>query len=251
MSVPRLYIFDLDGTLYRGREPLPHAPEVLAQLRRRGAEIRFLTNNSSQHRELLLLKLYDAGIRAETREVWSSAMGAARLLPELGISSAFVVGETGLRATLEEAGIQLDGPDAECVVAGICRQFDYDWLDRALQRLLGGARFVATNRDATYPLEKGRVEPGAGAIVAAIEAASGLQPIVVGKPETYLIELICREAGIPPAETLVVGDRYDTDIVAGLRAGCQTFQVLTGVSAEAPAGQRSGPDLRGLLDRAT
>ncbi|MBX3118356.1 MAG: HAD-IIA family hydrolase [Fimbriimonadaceae bacterium] len=246
-----LYIFDLDGTLYRGQEAVPHSVEVVRALRTRGKQIRFLTNNSGLEPSRIAKKLGDLGFEAAIEEVYSTAMGAVWKLRELGARSVYVVGEPGLRATLENGGFQLvtdESGACDVVLAGICRSLTYAQINTALQFIRNGARFVATNRDATYPLEGGRFEPGAGATVAAIEACTGVEPLVIGKPEPYLVERILEDAGLKADQALVVGDRYETDIVAGERAGCQTLLVLTGATMDAPEGVPSALDLRALLD---
>jgi 4-nitrophenyl phosphatase len=247
----RLYILDLDGTLYRGAEAIPGAVETVQELRNRGALIRFLTNNSGQTQEFYREKLHKLGFAAELDEIYSSALGAAKVCAAKGLKSIFYVGEEGLRLTLEEAGLSVlkdTDSQAEAVVAGICRSFSYGWLNGALQQLFNGAEFVATNTDATYPLENGKVEPGAGAIVAAIAAASGKPPEVIGKPNPLLINMILKEAGVAASDALAVGDRVETDILSGINAGVDTHLVLTGVTHTVPEGQSSSVDLRGLLD---
>jgi 4-nitrophenyl phosphatase len=256
-----LYIFDLDGTLYRGDEPIAHAVETVAELARRGAEVRYLTNNSSKTRREFALKLGALGYPVRESDVVSTAIGAARLFPSNGWKSAYVIGEPGLVATLRGAGVDVvnadpDGrvaPDsrshADAVLVGICRRFDYDLLDGAMQQILGGARFVASNPDATYPLEGGRLIPGSGSLVAAVQACTSETPLVIGKPEPFLVQMVLEEARVAPERALVVGDRIDTDLEAGARAGCPTHLVLTGVTREPPPRQAFSPDLRGLLHR--
>ena len=192
-------------------------------------------------------KLISLGFEVSVDEVYTSAMGAGRWLQWNGVTRVFVVGEEGLVATLAEYGIESVDENPQAVVVGICRTFTYDWMNRALQHLVAGAEFVATNADATYPLEGGRIQPGAGAIVASISESSGIEPIVIGKPKPMLIEMILEEAGKLPTETLVIGDRVDTDIEAGKAAGCQTLLVGTGVTSECPDGQPFCKDLRVLL----
>jgi len=255
----RLYILDLDGTLYRGNEVLPYAVETVSELRRRGALIRFLTNNSGSTRNSYLEKLTRMGFAPLDLEIYSSGIGTARYCVEVGIKKVFAVGEAGLVRTLREGGLDVvnAGPDAivfantkdraEAVVAGIHRSFTYPILNGALQQVVGGARLIATNADATYPVEDGRVQPGAGAIVASLEKCSGSEAFVVGKPNPFLIEMILRDANVGAEDCLVVGDRYETDIESGKRAGCETHLVLTGVTQTAPEGQRWSADLRGLL----
>lgn len=248
MSPYRAYILDLDGTLFRGEEALPGAVETVAKLRKRGSIIRYLTNNSSQTRAAYVQKLTRLGFEAKPEEVYSSAIGTAAYLTAEGLQSAFVVGEAGLMETLHAAGIEVAGEEAaDAVVVGITRSFNYGMMAEAMGRIRRGARFVATNPDPTYPLEGGRLIPGAGSIVAAIQACAEVEPFVVGKPNPFLIELILRDAGLSPAEALVVGDRIDTDLRSGERAGCDTHLVLTGVTSEPPPGQCFSEDLRGLL----
>lgn len=260
MTPHRLYVFDLDGTLYRGSSPIPHAVETVAELRRRGAMIRYLTNNSGATRADLVAKLRGMGFEAEPEETYTSALGAAELLGRHGIDTAFVVGEAGLFETLEQTGIRTLGRErlssshpvsapvdpAPAVVAAIARSLTYHWLDEALQHLLGGALFVAINRDATYPLET-RFQPGSGTMVAALAWGCGREPEVVGKPNPLMIERILSEAGVRAEETLVVGDRPETDLACGRNAGCATWQVLSGVSDRAEPGQPHSADLRALL----
>lgn len=256
----RLYIFDLDGTLYRGTEVVPHAPEVVRELRASGALIRFLTNNSGQTRSFFCDKLSRMGYEPTLEEVFSTATGAAQLCLDSGYRRVFAVGEPGLLSTLKEFGIEAvnEGPDGkandaggdcEAAVVGICRNFTYAMLSAAMQRIRGGAPFIATNTDATYPLEQGRLEPGAGSIVAAVKTCAGKEPdAIVGKPNPLMVHQIARAAGVPMSEVLAVGDRYETDILCGLNAGCDAHLVLTGVTEEVPAGTSWSPDLRGLLE---
>jgi 4-nitrophenyl phosphatase len=243
-----LYIFDLDGTLYRGSRALPGAVETVAALRKEGSIVRFLTNNSSQTPEAQSEKLRAMGIEAKPSEILTSGVGAAHYLGEQRLTRAFVVGEPGLIEVLAAAGIHSTKQDEPCdaVLVGICRAFTYDLLNGAMQQLLKGAAFVATNTDATYPMEAGRLIPGAGSIVAAVKTCAGRDPVVIGKPNPFLVQLVLDETGIGAFDTLVVGDRYETDIVSGQAAGCDTLLVLTGVTHEAPAGQPYAADLREL-----
>ncbi|HEY4016614.1 MAG TPA: HAD-IIA family hydrolase [Polyangiaceae bacterium] len=238
-----LYILDLDGTLYRGEEPLPAAREALAALRAHGSRVRFLTNNSTRRPEEYAAKLSKMGFQAAPHEMYTSAMAAAETLRG-SARSAMVVGEEGLVSALERAGVTTGGDRPDAVVVGLCRTFDYAMMSQAMQHLLRpDVRFVATNGDLTFPLEGGRLIPGSGAIVRAIASCAGREPEVVGKPNPYAIECILREAGVAAADTLVVGDRMETDIAAGRRAGCAVHLVLTGVTRSAPEGVPWSEDL--------
>lgn len=138
---------------------------------------------------------------------------------------------------------------ADAVVVGLCREYlTFDLISAAMAQIRAGAQFVATNPDTTFPLEEGRLIPGAGTIVAAVAACSEREPFVVGKPNPYMIEMILREADVPAEEALLVGDRLDTDIESANRAGVSSYLVLTGIATELPKGQTGGPTLRGVLE---
>lgn len=239
----RLYIFDLDGTLFRGEEPVPGASQTLQRLRQAGAGIRFLTNNSSQTRQTYVSKLERLGFEAHPEEVYSSAIGTAAYLNQEGLGSAYVVGEPGLKETLQAADIEVMEGQTEAVVVGICKTFNYDLLNQAMQRIRAGAKFVATNTDPTYPMEGGRFIPGSGSIVASVRTCSEVDPFVVGKPNPFLVNLILKEAQVLAKDAFVVGDRMDTDIEAGIAAGCPTLLVMTGAAQVAPEGQNWLPSV--------
>ncbi|MFN3729813.1 MAG: HAD-IIA family hydrolase [Fimbriimonadaceae bacterium] len=250
-----LYVFDLDGTLYRGREAVEHAPEVLRELRKRAA-IRFVTNNSGILPGAVAERLTSIGIPASADEVLTSGIVTAAVLVQEGVRSAFVVGEPALMTALEEQGIRVvnRAVSTECegqpevVVVGICRAVTYAWLDAGLQCFLAGASLVGTNPDPTYPLEGGRLQPGAGTLVRAMETCCGVPARIIGKPQPDMILRAMADAGVDPNDTLVVGDRHDTDIAAGLAAGTHTHLVLTGVIDDPADAESWSPDLRALLD---
>lgn len=232
------YIFDLDGVIYRGNEPQPDAIETVARLRSSGDSVFFLTNNSTQTRQQYADKLTGMGIPTIPDDIMTSACAAALYLAETGGRGkrAYVVGEEGIREELKAVGIQVvEQEPADYVVVGIDRLFTYQKLLNAQQAILHGAQFIATNRDVTYPLEEGRVIPGGGSIVAAVEAATGKTPILIGKPEIYSVKMVLEKAGSRPEDAVVIGDRLDTDILAGRRAGTRTVLVLTGVSTREDA----------------
>ena len=244
----KAYLFDLDGTLYRGQEAVPGAVEKISELKSNGSHILYLTNNSGLTAAACSAKLRSLGFPAEEREVYGTGRAAAIHVWDSGHRSAFLVGEKGLADSFLAAGIDVVNLDeqgipcatmasADVVVSGICRHFSFQILDCALQAILGGADFVATNRDSTYPLEGGRIMPGSGSLVAALETCAGKTPYTVGKPNPYMLHLAMREWNLQPEECLVVGDRMDTDIECGMNAGCPTLLVLSGVTAEAPSGQ--------------
>ncbi len=236
----RLVIFDLDGTLYRGNEVIPGALDAVSKLLKQKIEVRYLTNNSGHTQAQLVAKLTGLGFPCDEEMVYGTGKAAAEYCRDQGFRHPLVIGEPGLHETFSAFGFSDSntGP-ADVVVAGICRSFTYEMCDAALQAIRGGATFIATNRDATYPLELGKEQPGAGAIVASIEAATGVTPVVLGKPSPTMIQTILRKANLQPAECIVIGDRMETDIAAGEAAGCQTALVLTGATTSPPGGVRT------------
>ncbi|MCB0825815.1 MAG: HAD-IIA family hydrolase [Armatimonadetes bacterium] len=240
------YFFDLDGTCYRGSEPVPHAANAIQQLYASGAQIRYGTNNSAADPTKTCEKLKGMGFPCEPEWVYGSGPTTARYLVREGIESVFVVGEPQLHETLRGFGLaESDSPEA--VVVGICRTFSYELLAEAQAHILNGAKFIATNQDPTFPMEGGALKPGAGSIVAAILTATSVEPTVIGKPNPQMILDALFDLGLERREMLVVGDREDTDIAAGLAAGCPTWMVLTGVTFELPGGQDGGDDLRSII----
>lgn len=248
----KLYIFDLDGTLYRGDEAIEHAAEVVGLLSARGARIAYVTNNATRSRPTLCAKLRGLGFSAQESEIVTSATAAAGWCQGHRLRSVGVIGEAGLTQSLEEGGIRVFPPDSEwpenldAVVVGLYREIHYRHIDKAMQAIRAGAEFIATNPDPTFPLEGGRFSPGAGAGVAAIENCVGTAPIVIGKPSPIMMEQALRDAGVTKEEALAVGDRLTTDIESGRRAGIATWLVLTGVETSAPDGQPFSADLTGL-----
>ena len=224
------FLFDLDGVLYRGDQPVPAAPEAIRALRRMGKRVAFVTNNSARTPEEVVAPLASVGVQAELEEVETSALTAASGLRDLGIGSAFVIGERGLRTALEAAGVTLVGPDqpAETVVVGWDRSLTYDALRAASLAVQRGARLFASNADATYPAPDGTTWPGAGATVVALEAATSQQATVFGKPHAPILEAARARAG--GGRPLVVGDRIETDIEGARRLRWDSLLVLTGIS---------------------
>jgi 4-nitrophenyl phosphatase len=233
---PPLVIFDLDGVIYRGDTVLPYAADAVATLRRRGATVFYLTNNSTRTRESYSRKLTEMGIPTHPNEIMTSAYATALYFLEnhLDGTTAYVIGEEGLVDELTRAGVRVlrgdeNGP-VESVVVGLDREFTYRKLLRAQQAILAGARFIATNGDLTFPVEEGKVIPGGGSLIAAVQAATSKAPLMIGKPESYAVERILQITGASPERTFMVGDRMDTDILAGRRMGLHTVLVLTGVT---------------------
>ncbi|MDP6627880.1 MAG: HAD-IIA family hydrolase [Methanopyri archaeon] len=221
-------IVDIDGVVYRGNTPLPGAIDAINMLSER-LKVLFLTNNSTRSRAQYCERLSSMGIEMERCSVLNSSRATALHLSSSGIQSALVIGESGLVDELVLEGIQIVDREAEAVVVGLDRSFSYEKMAAGLREILGGATFVATNPDPTIP-EEGGLLPGNGAQVAALQRASGVEPLVVGKPERIIMDIALDELGTSPEHILTIGDRLDTDILAGIRAGTRTCLVLTGAT---------------------
>jgi 4-nitrophenyl phosphatase len=227
------FLVDLDGVIYLRRSPVTGAAEFLEEVRSSGRRLIFLTNNSSRTREDYVSVLSGFGIESSVEEIVTSALAASRFVAgRYPGKSVFVVGEEGLRKELVGCGIRLVGePPADLVVVGIDWSFTYEKLKRATIAIRSGARFISTNRDPTYPTEKG-LYPGAGSIVSAIQTASGKRPLNVGKPSRWIFDLCAGILGIESSRVAVIGDRVETDIVGARRAGMGGVLVLTGVTSK-------------------
>ncbi len=227
------YIFDLDGTLYRGPHIIPGAAEAIAELRARGCGVVFLSNKPLERREAYAEKLARLGIPASKEDVINSSFVLARYLArEMMGAKLFPIGESALLEELTVAGLEYSEiPDEiDAVVASFDRTFDFRKLNIGFQALRRGARFLATNADATCPVEDGEV-PDAGAMIGALEGCSGREvEVVFGKPSPMILEMALQRLSLPVDACLMVGDRLETDILMGRRAGMGTALVLTGVT---------------------
>ncbi|MDR7414857.1 MAG: HAD-IIA family hydrolase [Armatimonadota bacterium] len=238
-------VLDLDGVVYRGETVLPGAAEFLDHLRRLGLPFVFATNNATQTPEQYAERLRRMGISVAPDRIVTSAQVAAEYLRARARpgTPVYAIGGEGLRSALREAEMELsEDPEAAAfVVVGLDVEFTYPKLRAACRAIRRGAEFVATNRDPVLPVGE-ELWPGAGALVAAIEVATGKTPVVVGKPERPLLEAALRRLGVPAAEALMIGDQVGTDIAGGVRMGMRTVLVLSGVSRETGEGG-APPDL--------
>ena len=226
-----LYVFDLDGVIYRGKNLLPGVKETLLTLEQRGEEICFLSNNSTLSRKGYFKKLTHMGIKVKENQFFPSSYLAALYLSQNKCKEVFVVGEEGIFEELGKVGVKISSNinGVDYVVVGMDRGFNFQKLTIAYQAIVRGAKFLATNADVTFPLEKG-TSPGAGAIVKALEASTGKTPLVLGKPQTFGLEKVMQAKGYSPKQVILVGDRLETDIAAGRKAGVITVLVLSGIS---------------------
>jgi HAD superfamily hydrolase (TIGR01457 family) len=220
-------IFDLDGTLYRGKTPLKGAAEKLAELREKGVKVLFLTNAATRSRANVALKLSNMGFGAVKNDVYCGSYALARYIAQNHRGKkVYFVGEAGIEDEFREAGVSVSDV-ADIVAVGLDRQFNYDKLCKAHVNISKGALFLASNNDHTYPTETGHL-PGAGSLVAAIEFACGKRPYIVGKPNPFLLEMIVKEHKVRKEEILMVGDRLDTDIMFAKNCGIKSALVLSG-----------------------
>ena len=232
----KAFIFDMDGVLYRGKQTLPGVTDLFNTLRLRGTHFLLATNNSMATQQAYVERMATMGVEVTIDQVQTSASVTRDVVhDELPAGSRIlVVGMPALSTTIFEGSefVSADeDPDApiDAVVVGLDLDFTYAKLVRASDAVRNGARFIATNADATLPHESG-VQPGAGSIVAAIATAAGVAPLVIGKPQTLMMTRGVEGLGVQPGEAVMVGDRLDTDILAGHHAGLLTALVLTGVS---------------------
>lgn len=227
------FLLDLDGVLHRGKERLPGAVEFIDALHTTGTPFLVMTNNATSTPEQVAGRLCNMGVAVTPADVYSSALATVGWLQQRypAGSRVLYVGEAGLQIALAGGGFELvdSHRDAEVVVTGLDRTITYARLAEAALAINAGCPFVATNPDRSIPTERG-IEPGAGAIQAFLAASTGVAPVVIGKPETAFFALAIDRLAATPDETVMVGDRYDTDILGGARAGIRTMAVLTGIS---------------------
>lgn len=249
LRAAKAWIFDMDGVLYRGTEPLPGVADLLAALELRERPYMLATNNSMSTPASYVTKLTEMGIPVPASAILTSALATRDyLLREFDSGSGFyVIGMPALSEQLfTDSPFHPVGPldsGAAGVVIGLDKAFTYEKLQAAHAAIMAGARFIATNTDATLPTESGLI-PGAGSLVASIERAAGIEPVVIGKPEPVMLLMALERMGVAPHDAVMVGDRLDTDILAGQRAGMLTLLVLTGVSTrEEIAYAEALPDL--------
>ena len=231
-------VCDLDGVVYRGDAPIAPAIECLQELNRRGLPVVYCTNNSAPTPDTYVRKLGDMGLEVETKDIVTSAIVAGEVLAQRDLAGqkAYVVGGEGVREAVEGAGLTVvprDASSADVVVLGIDRSFDFEVLNSASRAVRSGAMFVATNDDKTYPAEDG-FDPGAGALLAAVETASGRSAEVLGKPHRPMMEVAAARFS-QGASLAMVGDRPETDLDGARAMGWRTILVLSGVTDAAGA----------------
>lgn len=249
----KAFISDMDGVLYHGSRLLPGAAEFVRFLQENGKDYLFLTNSSERTPRELAAKLARLGIEAGEEHFYTSALATADFLcRQKENCSVFAIGEAGLHNALYEKGITMNDVNPDYVVVGETRTYSYERIEKAVRLVLGGAKLVGTNPDMTGPTEQGIV-PATGALIAPIELATGKKAYFVGKPNPFMMRRAVKKLEAKSCETVIIGDRMDTDIVAGVEAEVDTVLVLSGVTApeELPRFAYSPRHVLGGLDELT
>ncbi|MFJ4254465.1 MULTISPECIES: HAD-IIA family hydrolase [unclassified Microbacterium] len=224
------WLTDMDGVLVHENTPIPGASEMLAGWEQNEIPYLVLTNNSIFTARDLSARLRASGLVVPEERIWTSALATADFLAQqLPGGSAFVIGEAGILTALHEAGFIMTETNPDFVVVGETRNYSFEAITKAIRHIINGARFIVTNPDATGPSSDG-VLPATGAIAALITKATGKEPYVVGKPNPMMFRSALNKIGAHSKKTGMIGDRMDTDIVAGIEAGLHTVLVMTGIS---------------------
>lgn len=231
------YLMDMDGVIVRGSELVPGADKFIERLHQRDIKFLILTNNPVYTPADLQHRLQYLGVDVTPDHLYTSALATAAFLhSQLPNGTAFVIGESGLTEALHQVGYVLTEQRPDYVVLGETMAYSYSRLTQAVRLIVGGARFIATNPDTMGPGEGGIV-PACGAVAALIQAATGIAPYFVGKPNPLMMRTALRYLGEHSENTIMVGDRMDTDILVGTESGLETILVLSGVTT------------RGMIDR--
>ncbi|MBY8982485.1 MAG: HAD-IIA family hydrolase [Candidatus Lokiarchaeota archaeon] len=232
-----LVVLDMDGVVYRGKNLIPNADKVIEELNNLSIKVVYNTNNSTRTRQMYVERLKKLGIKSEITDFYTSASITASEITKIKKNSKiFIIGEIGLKTELEDMGHIVITEEEQCnnvdfVIVGLDRDFNYQKLAFAQQCILvNGAKFIATNSDATLPAED-RMMPGAGVMVNAVKTCTNIEPMITfGKPNPFGIIKILEENNVDRIHACMIGDRLNTDILAGNKAGIKTIAVLTGVT---------------------
>lgn len=226
------WLTDMDGVLVHENTALPGAAALIQQWRDAGTPFLVLTNNSIFTPRDLAARLRASGIDVPEEAIWTSALATADFCAnQMPGGSAFVIGEAGLTTALHEAGFIMTETNPDYVVVGETRNYSFEAITKAIRLINNGARFIATNPDATGPSADGAL-PATGAISALITKATGRDPYVVGKPNPMMFRSAMNRIGAHSENTAMIGDRMDTDVIAGIEAGLFTILVMTGIADE-------------------
>jgi NagD protein len=231
----RSWLMDMDGVLVREEVAIPGADSFLERLRELALPFLVLTNNSTYTPRDLSARLAANGLHVPEDAIWTSALATARFLRDQRPGgSAFVIGEAGLTTALHDAGYTLTEREPDYVVLGETRTYSFERITRAIRLIAAGARFIATNPDATGPAAEGPL-PATGSVAALISRATGVEPYFVGKPNPLMMRSALNAIDAHSETAAMIGDRMDTDVISGLEAGMETVLVLTGVTTREAA----------------
>ncbi len=225
------FICDMDGVIYRGNRLLPGVKEFVEWLNREEKKFLFLTNSSERSPKELRQKLKRMGLDVGEEHFYTSALATAHFLSRQAPGcTAYVIGAPGLLNALYDCGITMNDVDPDYVIVGECASYNYEVITKAVQLVLGGARLIATNSDLTGPVEAG-IAPACRALVAPVELATGKQAYFMGKPNPLMMRTGLKMLGVHSEDAAMVGDRMDTDVIAGLESGLDTVLVLSGCTS--------------------
>ena len=228
--MPKNYLIDMDGVLVRGSQPIPGANEFIDRLQAAGAKFLVLTNNSLYTPRDLQARLQRIGLDVPADSIYTSALATAQFLhTQHPGGSAFVIGEAGLTTALHDLGYVITDHQPDYVVLGETTTYSFERITLATRLVAAGARFIATNPDVSGPGDGGLV-PATGAVAALISAATGVRPYFIGKPNPLMMRTALWRLDAHSEESIMVGDRMDTDIIVGTESGLETVLVLTGVT---------------------
>ncbi len=226
----KCFISDMDGVLYHGNYLLPGAKEFIDWLKRENKKFLFLTNSSERSPKELKQKLERLGVDVDEKNFYTSALATARFVAAQAPGcSAYVIGEAGLINALYEVGITMNDVNPDYVIVGESKSYNYESIQRAVNLVLNGAKLIGTNPDSTGPIEGG-IMPATKALISPIEIATGKEAYFVGKPNPLMMRTAIKILGSSSEDTVIVGDRMDTDIIAGIESEIETVLVLSGVS---------------------
>ncbi|KPV50426.1 HAD family hydrolase, partial [Kouleothrix aurantiaca] len=230
MMAPKTYLSDMDGVLVRGSQVVPGANEFVARLQAASAKFLVLTNNSLYTQRDLAARLQRIGLNVPPEAIYTSAIATAQFLQNQHPGgSAYVIGEAGLTTALHDVGYIITDHEPDYVVLGETTAYSFERITHATRLVAAGARFIATNPDVNGPADGGLV-PATGAVAALIAAATGVQPYYIGKPNPIMMRTALRTLDSHSEESVMIGDRMDTDIIVGTESGLETILVLTGVT---------------------
>ncbi|HMD90491.1 MAG TPA: HAD-IIA family hydrolase [Anaerolineaceae bacterium] len=229
--VTKNYLIDMDGVLIKGKNIIPGADKFIDQLNALNIKFLVLTNNSMYTPGDLAHRLKSMGINITKEQIFTSALATARFLQsQKPNGKAYVIGESGLTEAIHDAGYILTNIDPDYMVLGETFAYNFEQIKIAVRLVMQGAHFIATNPDVNGPSDGGIV-PACGAMAALIEKASGKSPFFIGKPNPVMIRSAINYLGVHSENTVMIGDRMDTDILAGIQSGLETFLVLSGVTS--------------------